>query len=109
MILSIANRIQWGLRMSEATLVRSEILEAGSGRIEDALELFDSLDTVDLPFMMSRWRGSEITTGHPQDGVLAATRWYGKEFEDPETVHPLLHRTGSGELFRVRPRPTMVY
>jgi hypothetical protein len=95
--------------MSDATLVRSDILDSGSGSIEQALELFDSLDSVDLPFMMGRWRGSEITTGHPQDGVLAATRWYGKEFEDPETVHPLLHRTGSGQLFRVRPRPKLVY
>lgn len=95
--------------MPEATLVQAGILESGRGSIEAALELFDSLESVDVPFMMGRWRGSEISTGHPQDGVLAATRWYGKEFEDAETVHPLLHQTGNGKLFRVKPRPTLVY
>ncbi len=95
--------------MSEATLVPTDILDSGQGSIEEALELFDSLESIDIDFMIGRWRGKEISTGHPQDGVLAATRWYGKEFEDAETVHPLLHQTGSGQLFRVRPRPTLVH
>ena len=59
--------------------------------------------------MLGRWKGFEISTGHPQDGVLEATRWYGKEFENTEQVHPLLHLDGRGRLFRVKPRPTMVY
>ena len=95
--------------MPESTLQRPEIIQTGKGTIQQALELFDSLDCVDTSFMIGRWHGKEIATGHPQDGILTATRWYGKEFEDAETVHPLLHKTGSGKLFRVRPRPTLVY
>lgn len=95
--------------MLEAKVDQAEILDSGRCSIEDALDVFDRLEVVDVPFMIGRWRGMEITTGHPQDGVLAATRWYGKEFLDAETVHPLLHKTSSGKLFRVKPRPTLVY
>jgi hypothetical protein len=43
--------------------------------------------------MIGMWRGDEIATGHPLDGLLGATGWYGKQFVDPETVHPLLFYT----------------
>jgi len=95
--------------MPDSALATPDILANRRGTTDEALALFDSLDPIDLSFMMGRWKGYEITTGHPQDGVLAATRWYGKEFEDAETVHPLLHQNGRGALFRVRPRPTLVY
>jgi hypothetical protein len=86
-----------------------DILRTGRATTAEALAWFDSLPPVDLEFMIGRWHGREITTGHPQDGVLTATRWYGKEFVDLETVHPLLHTTTNGKLFRVKPRPTLVY
>ncbi len=87
----------------------SDILTARRATTSEVLALFDSLVPIDLSFMMGRWKGFEITTGHPQDGVLEATRWYGKEFENDETVHPLLHESSRGKVFRVRPRPTLVY
>lgn len=37
------------------------------------------------------------------DGWLEASGWYGKEFEDPETVHPLIFKRPDGSLLRVRP------
>jgi hypothetical protein len=49
---------------------------------------------------MGRWRGSGLPTGSPLDGLLESYGWYGKEFLDAETVHPLLFRDRSG-----RPRP----
>ncbi|TFV44193.1 DUF4334 domain-containing protein [Blastococcus sp. TF02A-35] len=49
--------------------------------------------------MVGRWRGSGVPTGSPLDGLLESYGWYGKEFVDAETVHPLLFRTRSG------PRP----
>ncbi|RBY98180.1 DUF4334 domain-containing protein [Blastococcus sp. TF02-8] len=49
--------------------------------------------------MTGRWRGSGLPTGSPLDGLLEAYGWYGKEFLDAETVHPLLFATRSG------PRP----
>ncbi len=95
--------------MSDKSIVRDDILQTGKATAEQALAWFDELEPVDLAFMIGRWKGSEISTGHPQDGILQATRWYGKEFEDPETVHPLLHLDGRGRLFRVKPRPSLVY
>ena len=50
--------------------------------------------------MIGRWRGSSLPTGSPLDGLLESYGWYGKEFLDAETVHPLLFRARSG-----RPRP----
>jgi len=65
----------------------------------EALARFDSLDPVEPEEMLGRWRGSGLPTGSPLDGLLEAYGWYGKEFLDAETVHPLLFGTRSG------PRP----
>lgn len=58
---------------------------------EEALRAFDQLEPVSLDFMLGRWRGYEISTGHRMDGMLSAAEWYGKLFVSPEEVHPLLH------------------
>jgi hypothetical protein len=72
---------------------------AGAGPAE-ALEFFDRLPPVSPDGMLGRWRGSGLPTGSPLDGLLEAYGWYGKEFVDAETVHPLLFRDRAG-----RPRP----
>lgn len=56
----------------------------------DALEAFDAAEAVEPDFMIGTWRGAELPTGHPMDGLLAASGWWGKQFVDAETVHPLL-------------------
>jgi hypothetical protein len=66
----------------------------------EALAYFDSLPAVEPAGMLGRWRGSGPPTGSPLDGLLEAYGWYGKEFLDEETVHPLLFADRSG-----RPRP----
>ncbi len=81
----------------------SSILQTGQGTTQQALELFDSLETVDLDFMWGRWRGRGVYTGHPMDGLLELGNWYGKEFIDSETVHPLLFSGRRGEIFKVAP------
>jgi hypothetical protein len=50
--------------------------------------------------LTGRWRGSGLPSGSPLDGLLESYGWYGKEFVDAETVHPLLFRDRAG-----RPRP----
>ncbi len=70
---------------------------------EEALALFDRLLPVSLDMMTGRWTGSEIRTGHPMDGVLAVSRWHGKEFRSPEEVFPLVHRGLGGRKFAVNP------
>ncbi|MGF1540356.1 MAG: DUF4334 domain-containing protein [Pleurocapsa sp.] len=72
-----------------------------------ALNLFDQLDTVDLEFMMGRWKGSGFHTNHPLDGLLEAFNWYGKEFINPNCVHPLLFADHSDRIYKVNPHPTL--
>jgi len=68
-----------------------------------AEELFDSLAPVSIDDMLGRWHGSEVPTGHPMDGLLDASGWYGKEFIDADSVHPLLFGK-PGDLFAVNPK-----
>ena len=84
------------------------ILEAGETTTEKALQLFDALEPVNLEFMIGRWQGSGLQTSHPMDGLLEVSGWYGKEFIDPETVHPLLFLDGQGEIIKVEPKPVAV-
>jgi hypothetical protein len=81
------------------------ILEKRRATSTEALAFFDGLDPVDLDFMTGRWKGAEIRTGHPLEGWLEASGWFGKEFIDPETVHPLLFRGANGDIFKVAPTP----
>jgi hypothetical protein len=61
-----------------------------------ALDLFDAAPTVEPDFMIGTWRGAELPTGHRFDGMLAVSGWWGKQFVDAETVHPLLFPTRDG-------------
>lgn len=84
------------------------ILETAKTTTEQALQLFDSLESVDLAFMLGRWQGSGLHTSHPMDGLLEASNWYGKEFIDPENVHPLLFLDSQGKIIKVAPNPTVM-
>ena len=77
-----------------------DVHEKDGATPEEALAFFDSLPAVDLLDLVGRWRGSGLPTGSPFDGLLEAYGWYGKEFLDEETVHPLLFRDRAGQ-----PRP----
>lgn len=68
-----------------------------------ALAMFDRLDTVPVEAMLGRWRGAELPTGHPLDGMLAAFGGVGKEMRDADTVFPLLFERG-GETVAIDPR-----
>lgn len=62
----------------------------------DALALFDSCPAVEPEFMIGTWHGAELPTGHPLDGLLEASGWWGKHFRDNESVDPLLFPTSDG-------------
>lgn len=81
----------------------AECIAAGVVTSEEAFALYDSLPTADVKFMMGRWKGSGFPTGHPVDGVLEACHWYGKRFESPEDVHPLVFTTLSGGQVSINP------
>ncbi|WP_413467606.1 DUF4334 domain-containing protein [Mycobacterium sp. RTGN3] len=69
------------------------------------MNLFDRLPTVSVDGITTgRWRGEELLTGHPLDNLLTAGGWYGKQFDGPEFVHPLLFKGPLGKIFAVDPR-----
>jgi hypothetical protein len=84
------------------------LLSAPAMTTAEALSFYDSLEPVNLAFMTGRWQGSGISTNHPMDGILEMIRWYGKEFIDEETVHPLLFQNTQGEIFKLKPDPTVM-
>jgi hypothetical protein len=85
------------------SIERLKELERGTDEAE-ALAFFDALETVRVDAILGRWRGSELPTGHPLDGLLTEFGWYGKEFIDPETAHPLLFQRRDGVIVTVDPR-----
>ena len=70
----------------------------------DAEALYDSLPAVRPDEITGRYAGRELATGHPMDGLLESSGWYGKQFDDVDHVHPLLFRDLRGEIFAVDPR-----
>jgi GXWXG protein/Domain of unknown function (DUF4334) len=89
----------------EPSILNLSILETGQTSTAEALQLFDALEPVDLDFMLGRWQGAGLATDHPMDGLLEASNWYGKEFIDAETVHPLLFLDGQNRIIKVAPNP----
>ncbi|WP_246369574.1 DUF4334 domain-containing protein [Saccharibacillus deserti] len=77
--------------------------EAGASQ-EEAFALFDTLEPIDSEGMWDLWKGSEIVSGHPLEGLLTVSGWYGKQFENAEHVHPLVFQKKNGELYAVNPR-----
>ena len=84
--------------------VINSILETKKASREEVFEAFDSLETISSEFLHGRWKGFEIETNHPLDGLLVASGWYGKIFVNNEDVHPLVFfAKEKSELYSVEP------
>ena len=84
--------------------VITRILETRKASPEEVFEAFDSLETISSEFLHGRWKGFEIETNHPLDGLLVASGWYGKIFINNEDVHPLVFfAKEKSELYSVEP------
>ena len=82
----------------------AKVVACGRTTSDNAMKIYDSLEPVNQDFMIGRWKGAELLTGHPMDGLLEVTGWYGKMFVDTENVHPLLFYSSNGkDLFAVNP------
>ncbi|GAA3675346.1 DUF4334 domain-containing protein [Nonomuraea antimicrobica] len=68
-----------------------------------ALRYYDSLDPVAVEELFGVWRGSEVRSDHPLDGLLKTFGWYGKRFDGPDDVHPLVFTRGDGRPVAVSP------
>ncbi len=89
-------------------MLETSVLKQGKASQEEAIALFDCLDPVDLEWMFGCWKGAEFSTRHPMDGFLEPLGWYGKEFVNPECVHPLLFSSGKNDTFKVAADPQVL-
>lgn len=81
------------------------ILKTRKASTTDALQWYDDLPPATTQFMIGRWKGYEIATGHQIDGLLEPSGWYGKVFINEEEVHPLVFfGKGRKELYAVSPK-----
>ena len=85
-------------------MLLADVIPNAPTTTDDALALFDASAATEPEFMIDTWHGAEMPTGHPLDGLLDASGWWGKRFVDAETVHPLLFPTANGRaLWAVNP------
>jgi hypothetical protein len=80
----------------------NQMLE-GSVSQEEAFTFYDSLGSVETDELWGLWKGSELTAGHPFEGLLTAAGWYGKRFVSPEEVYPLIFQKPNGRLYAGSP------
>lgn len=83
--------------------VLREVLPTLPTTHDEAQAAFDSAAPVMPEFMTGVWRGAELPTGHPLDGLLECSGWWGKRFVDAETVDPLLMDGRSGRQWPMNP------
>lgn len=81
----------------------NEALKAGKVTVDEANAIFDSLEPIPIEFLIGTWKGSGFATGHPMDGSLESSGWYGKRFKDLNSVDPLLFTSKSGDIFPGNP------
>lgn len=67
-----------------------EAIKAGKVTTDEAYAIFDALEPASIEALIGTWKGSEFPSGHPNDGLLADSGWFGKRFTDADTVDPLL-------------------
>ena len=59
-------------------MILADVLPDAPTTTVDALAIFDAAPAVEPDFMIGTWHGAEMPTGHPLDGLLAASGWWGK-------------------------------
>lgn len=62
-------------------------------------EVWASLDSVKSSEILAQWKGADIPTGHPLDGMLGTINWYGKRFISETDCIPLLCSSPDGSLY----------
>lgn len=90
--------------MQDDRLERLEAAQARGASAEAALALFEACESVPPEALFGQWRGAELSTGHPLDGLLSLYGWYGKAFYDLERVDPLLFSGPEGAPYPVDPQ-----
>lgn len=73
-----------------------EIIQNGEGcPAETLMPLFEQLEPASANFMIGQWHGGKFDGGKEPDPI----NWYGKRFESPTHVEPLLCRKEDGTVY----------
>lgn len=83
--------------------ILNQMMSKGQITQREGWQFFDMLAPAEAADICGKWKGSELASGHPMDGMLAASGWYGKYFYDRENVYPLLFERRNGELYAANP------
>lgn len=83
--------------------ILDQMMSKGKITQREGWQFFDMLDPANAASIRGKWKGSELASGHPMDGMLVASGWYGKYFDDRENVYPLLFERRDGELYAANP------
>jgi hypothetical protein len=86
----------------DGSLEKLHALEQGTTQ-QAAMAYYDTLAPARIEDLIGAWRGSEVPTAHPFDGLLAAFGWHGKRFDGPDEAHPLLFDDGKGGVVSINP------
>jgi hypothetical protein len=76
-------------------------LKDRTGTITDAEldEFWATLEPATVDFMMGEWKGGAFNNGHPLVGGLTHAGWFGKTFNSPGDVQPLVCLDENGDKF----------
>ena len=78
-----------------------EAIKAGKVTTGEAYAIFDGLAPASVETLIGTWKGAEFPSGHPNDGLLADSGWFGKRFKDADSVDPLLFYKADRKTFFV--------
>lgn len=82
----------------------TQLLQSGAlSSQKEAIKFFDQLPAIQPDELTGTWRGKECMTGHPMEGLLQQTNWYGKAFFSDGNAHPLVFQKKDGTLFNLNP------
>jgi len=62
-------------------------------------DLFDNLESINLEFMLGRWKGGVFSNGHPIEKLLVDIHWFGKTYHSINDVDPLICVSGDGSFY----------
>lgn len=72
------------------------LADASEVSVEALLEYYDSLEPVPIAHMIGDWEGGVFRCGHAGEAQMAALRWAGKRFHEPNDVDPIIVRDDAG-------------
>ncbi|WP_405201822.1 DUF4334 domain-containing protein [[Kitasatospora] papulosa] len=80
---------------------RFAVLRAGRSAVPagELDAVWAALPTVRVEEILGAWRGDEFDTGHPLNGRLRKSGWYGKTFLSADDAKPLVMRGEDGGLY----------